>query len=525
MKKLLLFAAIVAMLTPLHLEAKTLSPRDVAPSANPTARHRDFVKARKSAFDIKGEGLRESPSHEAPPTGEWKSLGEGTYCEDLLTYYHDFPVGMRWNVQVEESESTPGWYRFQPYCDGSKVAEIMGATDPSYIYINATDPAKVYVEDIFVYNAYEISNLTVATGWPDDGKWEYYGKLADGIISFEPGSFGIGVGTGWQRTSNFDGFKLALPGFKIPDYSLKLTAPYCAEDNDFTIEVHAGESIEPYIMVVSGEHYIYDEGIGDELFKDENKFDPKKDSFKFKPTDAGLYTVIAAGLDEKGELVVDDSEFIVAVSNDDSKWKSIGKGTLTEAFYSSLYDEIPVEDIVVDIDERTDKPGYFRVRNPYGSHSQLSVYTFDCQSHGHYLYINASDPDRVWIDPSVTGVDYVCGEGVVWSQAGSCVAENVPTEEIELSGYFGSRQGREITMPDYTVLISEKDFSDSEFLQGSIGFKLELPATWSGLTDISVDSDSTEVYYNMQGVIIDKPSAPGVYICRKGDVTSKVIVK
>ena len=68
MKKLLLFAAIVAMLTPLHLEAKTLSPRDVAPSPNPTARHRDLEKARKSAFDIKGEGLRESPSHEVPHT-------------------------------------------------------------------------------------------------------------------------------------------------------------------------------------------------------------------------------------------------------------------------------------------------------------------------------------------------------------------------------------------------------------------------------------------------------------------------
>ena len=122
-------------------------------------------------------------------------------------------------------------------------------------------------------------------------------------------------------------------------------------------------------------------------------------------------------------------------------------------------------------------------------------------------------------------MDYVCGEGVVWSQAGSCVAENVSTEEIELAGYFGSRQGREITMPDYTVLISEKDFSDSEFLQGGIGFKLELPATWSGLTDISVDSDSPEVYYNMQGVVIDRPSTPGVYICCKGDVTSKVIVK
>ena len=67
------------------------------------------------------------------PEGTWKSIGKGTYCEDLLTYYTDVPLNLRWDVEIEQNEDAPGWYRFAPYVEGSPIAEYYGKADNSFL--------------------------------------------------------------------------------------------------------------------------------------------------------------------------------------------------------------------------------------------------------------------------------------------------------------------------------------------------------------------------------------------------------
>ena len=78
------------------------------------------------------------------PKGEYKSLGTGTYCEGLFSFY-GAPEQLRWNVEIEESVEVPGWYRLQPYKDSNPITDLIGKCDDTYIYVNATDPDFVII--------------------------------------------------------------------------------------------------------------------------------------------------------------------------------------------------------------------------------------------------------------------------------------------------------------------------------------------------------------------------------------------
>ena len=49
----------------------------------------------------------------------------------------------------------------------------------------------------------------------------------------------------------------------------------------------------------------------------------------------------------------------------------------------------------------------------------------------------------------------------------------------------------------------------------------------SAIRDTLADGtdDAPATYYNIQGIRIDNPSTPGIYIVKKGNATSKVLVK
>lgn len=478
--------------------------------------HKFIAKSGAESTHCPSQAVRKAPA------GNWEPIGQGTYSEDLLTYYWDVPVGLRWAVDIEESAEQPGWYRFIPYGPGSPIAEYYGSPDGNYLYINATDPDKVYVEDFWPYQE-EISNLVPDTGWPADS-YQYYGTLSEGIISFKPGSFAIGVGTGWQQTSMHDGFMLALPGYKLTDYSLSVKAPYCADDNNFEIHIRKGESLVTlYMLIVAGEEPVW--YVDPYRIVDEGEvLEAGTDVVAYSPTQAGIYTALVAGLDDSGELCNAAHACFIAIDEEPGAWRLIGTGKLNESAYASVYDEIDPVEVDVEVEENINTPGYYRVVNPYAAHPYLGDYVLEC-AHNHYLYVNATDPARVYIEPSAIGVDYQCGEAALWSRAGSCIQEGVDPDEIEAADYYGKLEDGCITFPCYALLLSEKTFSDGEFLGCADDFRLELP-DGSGIGSVSVGQISAPVYYNLQGVRVDMDrAAPGVYIRSLDGRTSKVFVR
>lgn len=145
----------------------------------------------------------------------WHSVGTGVWYEGLLTIFDQIDRGLRWEIEIEESDALPGYYRMIPYCEGSPVAEIVGAADEEYLYVDASDPEHVYCEDFIAYRYFEhtywFSQLVPESGFYE---MELYGSLEDNVIYFPMQSFAwYSEEVGQFMPVNYEGeFKIVLPG-------------------------------------------------------------------------------------------------------------------------------------------------------------------------------------------------------------------------------------------------------------------------------------------------------------------------
>lgn len=146
--------------------------------------------------------------------GGWHSVGKGKWYEGLLTIFDEIDRGLSWEIDVEESDEVAGYYRFIPYCAGSPVAEIVGAPDEEYFYVDCSDPEKVVTEEFVAYRYFEhtyyFSQIVPENGFSQ----EMYGELENGAIYFPAQSFAYyepESSTWWPV--NFEGdFRIVLPG-------------------------------------------------------------------------------------------------------------------------------------------------------------------------------------------------------------------------------------------------------------------------------------------------------------------------
>lgn len=176
-----------------------------------------------SAAPVKDNHLGNSPKPLPAKIVEngWHSIGNGVWYEGLLTIFDEIEYGMSWELEIEESDEVAGYYRMIPYGEDSPVAEIVGAPDNTYFYVDASDPQHVYAEEFVAYEDFEYS-YWFSHKVPEN-LWdvECYGSLEDNVIYFPPSSFGyFDPESCFFWDVNFEGdFKIILPGGEdIPNW-------------------------------------------------------------------------------------------------------------------------------------------------------------------------------------------------------------------------------------------------------------------------------------------------------------------
>ena len=350
-----------------------------------------------------------------PPSGEWKAIGSATYYEGLMTVFNQDLKDCSWPVAMEQNEASPGWYRLAPYAEGTWFASEFNYSDTEYIYINATDPEKVYTEDFVLLQQFTFWQLCPEGGVKTQDR---YGKLTNGVISFPQKSHyweEIETPTG-QKIGNPDGeFRIVLPGY------------------------------------------------GTEI------------------------------------------------------WKTLGTTTFTDGICGPLYAGKAVETEVT-VQERFDKPGYYRLVGAWAPHGSSAT-----------LEIDASNPDFVTIPLQNVGRETdERGETNVVSVSATYVFEGsdwdiarfeaqLPEKVIRMTNGVITipENGCVFHFPSYSLLT----FSDVEKPAVSL---IPIPGL-SGVESVSPEqsADAPAVYYNLQGARVDNP-ASGIYIRVQGGKTSKV---
>ena len=506
--------------------------------------------------DFGKPALKKSPA-KAHESDKWESLGEATFYEGIVSPIYGISSAPTYKVAVEKSTTTSGLYRVaEPYkAFAADVQFTYDATkaEPMYIqvcgdnqfYIESfntgmTDPADDGGEIVINSNAY---NLVSGNGVDAclQAVPDAFGNLADGVFSYASPTFSlsgstyysllVGIGdtsAGYYRGNANNEFKLVLPGGVIKDYKIGMDYDNCADDNKFTLQFALGADVANYkIFITPGEFPKSTENFSFVAEKGQS-FTKDQTGLTYQPatTDPeGIYTVFAVSLDESGAYKEGVRGLLFVHQEKADKWTALtDKALYTDDFVASIYKNHDDTEREVVIEESNETPGYYRLVNPY-----VAPYAFaqnielNC-THNHYLYINASDPDKVYVEESAIGFDYGDGAMTVSSNAYYSLQNEAEVADTD----WGKLKDNVITFPTKTLLARELKYNDATWYYANTNgaFKVKLPET-GAVGSIAVDNvnNAPVEYFNLQGQRVDNPAAGQLVVKRQGSKVEKVLVR
>lgn len=503
-------------------------------------------------------------------THNWSDLGLCDYVDDIATAYFSVEP-TRFKVQVQKDLDNEGFYRivdiWANYPHKDDIADYLGFdafSSDSYIIIDATNPDYVRILDSPVGmddgdGATTVRSLTELVGVQlgDNPVSQANadlsaGKLADLVIKFIANPALILQQNGIYYPANRNGaFALALPGGKLPtDYTFSLTMQetFCPDaDGDYHITANGDETIESVRYAVLS---VLPEKVDNSFTEISTACEINKEvSINISDFDTSTLYAVFATYD--GSNNVKASTFVTIFNPDAKKneWTYFGKADMTEGFLSCTFPTLfPEETYEVDIECLGDNKSILRVVNPYGDKWSHSAIYNVVDGHDHYIFINAENPDNVYIEYSPMGVsvpgygecaissDYVnliAAYGLSFLEmfdiySGGHLQNNVLTFDrtcdikILPAGYGKWIYTNIFENPDYDPSTDNGDYDDR--IAGN--FKLDFTKAFSGIENVisgdSTDSDSE--YFNLQGVRVSKPTK-GIVIRRQGDKVTKEFIR
>lgn len=124
-------------------------------------------------------------------------------------------------------------------------------------------------------------------------------------------------------------------------------------------------------------------------------------------------------------------------------------------FITGLYGVTGDFTVYTRVQERDDKPGYFRLIDTYAIYAQMFGVTYDESAGPRYLYIDATDPKKVFIPKAFnTGMtlDPQYGSLIIWDMAGYYLAQG---DEASAASSYGTYEDGMITFPKGALLVGE----------------------------------------------------------------------
>lgn len=541
----------------------------------------------------------QAPAAEQAEASDWQTIGECAYTDDLATTF--WSVGAQtFNVTVQEDALHPGMYRiidpWKNYPAPERAAIENHEDNPGrlltgeeyYILIDATNPEKVKIKpspigivyepiktDNYVQpplttqqhrncTAYGKSELIGKYNISADAADKACGTLVEGVIRF-PQRQAIYIisenaddpdDLDWHIGNKFGEFQLVLTGTTVPvnyDFSVVTKTAYCpSEAGNYQFYVLGDENIPVLRYAVVYEwpdHPI----AADECIKTGKNIRPDDVvvvSTKGMPTRCAHVYIMAA--DAEGNIKKAQYFEVFNPDFEAEEWEPYSDGTMTEGFLSSLYPTLfKSADIPVQIEKHKTKKDYYRVVNPYENYAEAAQYLTYGHGHDHCLYINASDPDNVYIERSTLGLEVLESElyiGHDWSDllwmwgsddyqsdkeffemyygvtsSGSTLKDGVltfaPSAGLYLSLSGGALYDTNVNPNpdfDYDAYMAAQaagtSYDVAPYLPGT--FKLVINKLAEGENAIQgIQADGTPAaIYDLQGRRVTAPAAPGLYI-------------
>lgn len=177
-------------------------------------------------------------------------------------------------------------------------------------------------------------------------------------------------------------------------------------------------------------------------------------------------------------------------------WKSLGNALYREDFLSALF-SVPNQEWEVEIIEKEDQPGFYRLINPYGASCPFNEEGDFDPDNDYNMDIHAEDPTAVYISTLISGTDWGYGSMVFASMAGLRIERGQMTlEQAKEAGLTGKLEDGVITFPKEALLFGMMDYNDGALYYANPKemFRVVLPGT--ELADYSISIEYTGDYTN-----------------------------
>ncbi|MDE7467685.1 MAG: hypothetical protein K2M61_04950 [Muribaculaceae bacterium] len=338
---------------------------------------------RTLAFDIEVPEAPETtdPEPTEPTEPEWNEIGDAQYADGLLyAVYGVTEASDSYPVKAYQSASDQNVYKLDDIypTDYLDIEGIYAQTDgkkSSVILSYNADGEAFAAFELYITDTTDNTQLTVeATG---------NGQYIDGVFHFPEDTFTIfydGMALGY----NLD-FNIKLPG--ATDYSLDFTSfgGICNASKTFEFSLNAGSDAAGIKYgIFSGLWPATAENL-DYVAKNGISTEAGNYTLSLDALESGWYSIIATTITPEGTAAFGEVKYFYAQPDFvESEWISLGSVSYTDALFGAgTWD--------VNLYENKANPGVLVVEDPYG------VLGEDNHGHSHYIFIDATNPDEVYI--------------------------------------------------------------------------------------------------------------------------------
>ena len=421
---------------------------------------------------------------------------DGTYRVALISVYQDEPIYVSLSRSIEINRN---WTKWQPWGEGtgsytyanawigtdtnipifyresllpgSTMAQFRidnwGAGESLYIdYDRATN--QCYIAEQYTGSDYHDGSQILAADIPTwQGNEALRAAGYDSYYNPETGLFVLqmayycGAGTFGYNPEYFQ-----CDGFYKPDYNVYMTyngAFEGPEGSGAIVGFTKGADVASYkYLVLQG---TYSEDMTDDLASlinddKEGKYGAitsAEDGQKLIELQSdGEYTIVTANYDEKRKFVGGNICSFTYEASSAEKWESLGMCKYTDDLIGPLFQADPVS-YPVEVWVRADKPGIYRMVNPYGAAFPYNEEGDWDASQDYYIDINAEDPNGVYIEEQETGCDWGYGMMSIMSMGYFYMAAGNSFEDVKNAGYMGTLENNVITFPVKGMVLGDDE--------------------------------------------------------------------
>lgn len=354
------------------------------------------------------EALAQTPQKRITISNKWTNLGEGEWTDGLLNAIYITDV-MTWKVTVMQNDDDPSIYKIvNPYtCANSPYAEFKTSNGNYDIILNAADPNNVEFIAQTSVGDYSCFDLGITVD-PDLGSTVAYitdgnGRLAGGLLTMDPGKLYVGVTNVPGATlETHDQCKLLLPG--AADRRISISSnDVCFDENKWLFTINATNAVSkimlyynPGVFPSTYANFEYSVSHGQAI-----DISYIEQNLQLPLNTHGWNTLFVVSCDNNGNIIDGATAYAYCTIHNEEEWTSRGMAAFNDDTFLQDYPKEynvtePVPTYYVELLENKEKPGLFRIVDPYLTHPLLNESNLHT-SHRHYLDIDASNSSAVTI--------------------------------------------------------------------------------------------------------------------------------